>query len=86
VSALDVSVQAEMLNLMQDLQSQFHLTYLFISHDLSVIEHISDRVVVMYVGKLMEMAETEELFLKPRNPIRRRSFRRSPNPIRFQNG
>jgi peptide/nickel transport system ATP-binding protein len=68
VSALDVSVQAEMLNLMQDLQEKFHLTYLFISHDLSVIEHIADRVAVMYVGKLMEMAETEELFLQPRNP------------------
>ena len=68
VSALDVSIQAQILNLLQDLQKEFHLTYLFITHDLSVIEHISDRVVVMYVGKMVEMAETEELFLNPRHP------------------
>ncbi len=80
VSALDVSVQAEMLNLMQDLQEQFHLTYLFISHDLSVIEHISDRVAVMYVGKLMEMAETEELFLNPKNPYTEALLSALPKP------
>ena len=80
VSALDVSVQAEMLNLLQDLQEKFQLTYLFVSHDLSVIEHISDRVAVMYVGKLMEMAETEELFLNPKNPYTEALLSALPKP------
>lgn len=68
VSALDVSIQAQILNLMQTLQEEFSLTYLFILHNLSVIEHISDRGGVMYVGKLVEMAETEELFFHPWHP------------------
>jgi peptide/nickel transport system ATP-binding protein len=80
VSALDVSVQAQILNLMQDLQSQFELTYLFVSHDLSVVEHISDRVAIMYVGKMVELAETEEFFRRPRHPYTEALLAAIPEP------
>lgn len=80
VSALDVSIQAQILNLMQDLQKQFQLTYIFISHDLSVVEHLCDRVAVMYLGRFVELARTEDLFALPIHPYTQALFRAIPVP------
>ena len=85
-SALDASIQAQVLNTMRELQEEFDLTYLFISHDLSVIRHISDRVAVMYLGQIVELAEKEELFEAPKHPYTRSLLSAIPVPDPSQAG
>ena len=80
VSALDVSIQAQIINLLKDLQDQYNLTYLFISHDLSVVEHISDSVGVMYLGNLVEYGDTEDIFRNPLHPYTKALFSAIPVP------
>lgn len=78
IAALDVSIQAQVINLFMDLREEFGLTYLFISHDLSVVEHIADRVAIMYLGRIVESASTEDLFSSPKHPYTRALLAEAP--------
>jgi oligopeptide/dipeptide ABC transporter ATP-binding protein len=80
VSALDVSIRAQVLNLLQSLQQQFNLTYLFVSHDLSVVRHVADRIAVMYLGKIVELSDRDELYSAPKHPYTRALLSAIPIP------
>jgi ABC-type oligopeptide transport system ATPase subunit len=85
VSALDVSIQAQVLNLLLDLQEEFDLTYVFISHDLGVVEHISDRIMVMYFGDVVELSSVEQLFNNPKADYTRKLLKSIPSIVAFEN-
>ena len=80
VSALDVSIQAQVINMFEDLQKQLNLTYLFIEHDLLVVRHISDRIAVMYLGKMVELADAEEIYNRPLHPYSKSLLSAVPIP------